>query len=244
MVRYELEHVYHFSESQIDDGGYVIKTSIDDAKMAALYQAVQPERDADGRRQRRAAEVLHARRRGAGGSGDRRRSRPCTRARAYPGSRQRDRTGHAPMTVKECSSAIHCEVNMAVVQPGAGRLLVQAVHPGHRGQAGDERADQHARRLHDLCIPPDSLPTTYPVTGTAVTRPPASCWMPVSCTGHQRRPGENGPYTPADRDGRSRSTPPTPTCGTWSAAPPTAERGDMAQSIGVDIKDLDSGLDK
>src|SRR5208282_1687146 len=40
MVRTELENTYHFSEAQIDDGGYIIKTSIDDAKMAALYQAV------------------------------------------------------------------------------------------------------------------------------------------------------------------------------------------------------------
>ena len=40
MVYNELTDVYHFSQSQIDDGGYTIRTTIDDAKMKALYQAV------------------------------------------------------------------------------------------------------------------------------------------------------------------------------------------------------------
>ena len=40
MVYNELIDVYHFSQSQIDDGGYTIRTTIDDAKMKALYQAV------------------------------------------------------------------------------------------------------------------------------------------------------------------------------------------------------------
>ena len=41
MVYYELVDVYHFSQSQIYNGGYAIKTTIDDAKMKALYQAVK-----------------------------------------------------------------------------------------------------------------------------------------------------------------------------------------------------------
>ena len=40
MVYNELTGVYHFSQSQLDDGGYTIRTTIDDAKMKALYQAV------------------------------------------------------------------------------------------------------------------------------------------------------------------------------------------------------------
>ena len=41
MVYNELTDVYHFSQSQIYNGGYVIRTSIDDAKMQALYQAIR-----------------------------------------------------------------------------------------------------------------------------------------------------------------------------------------------------------
>ena len=41
MVYNELVDVYHFSQSQIYTGGYTIRTSIDDAKMAGLYQAVR-----------------------------------------------------------------------------------------------------------------------------------------------------------------------------------------------------------
>ncbi len=40
MVRNELEQVYHLTWSQIYDGGYTIRTSIDDTKMKALYQAI------------------------------------------------------------------------------------------------------------------------------------------------------------------------------------------------------------
>ena len=35
------DHVYHLTQQQIYNGGYVIRTTIDDAKMAALYQAVR-----------------------------------------------------------------------------------------------------------------------------------------------------------------------------------------------------------
>ena len=40
MVYNELNQVYGLTQEQIYDGGYIIKTSIDDAKMEALYQAV------------------------------------------------------------------------------------------------------------------------------------------------------------------------------------------------------------
>ena len=41
MVYNELIDIYHFTKSQIYNGGYVIRTSIDDNKMAALYAAVR-----------------------------------------------------------------------------------------------------------------------------------------------------------------------------------------------------------
>ncbi len=40
MVKTELEQIYHLSQTQIYNGGYVIKTSLDDTKTAALYKAV------------------------------------------------------------------------------------------------------------------------------------------------------------------------------------------------------------
>ena len=41
MVQSELENTYHLSQEQIYNGGYVIRTTVDDKKMAALYQAVR-----------------------------------------------------------------------------------------------------------------------------------------------------------------------------------------------------------
>src|SRR5262249_2623960 len=41
MVQTELEETYHLTQSQIYNGGYVIRTTVDDKKMAALYEAVR-----------------------------------------------------------------------------------------------------------------------------------------------------------------------------------------------------------
>ena len=41
MVQNELKHVYHMSQQQIYNGGYVIRTTVSDKKMAALYEAVR-----------------------------------------------------------------------------------------------------------------------------------------------------------------------------------------------------------
>ena len=41
MVQAELENTYHLSQEQIYNGGYVIRTTVDDKKMAALYEAVR-----------------------------------------------------------------------------------------------------------------------------------------------------------------------------------------------------------
>ena len=50
MVYNELVDVYHFSQSQIYTGGYTIRTSIDNAKMAELYRRRPRQRSADRRR--------------------------------------------------------------------------------------------------------------------------------------------------------------------------------------------------
>ena len=41
MVQTELKDTYHLSQEQIYNGGYVIRTTVDDKKMAALYEAVR-----------------------------------------------------------------------------------------------------------------------------------------------------------------------------------------------------------
>src|SRR5436190_2149454 len=41
MVQSELENTYHLSQEQIYNGGYVIRTTVDNKKMAALYDAVR-----------------------------------------------------------------------------------------------------------------------------------------------------------------------------------------------------------
>ena len=102
--------VYHFSQSQIYDGGYTIRTSIDDAKMAALYQAVIAERGAD-RRERRpvrspymhAGAVLENPLDGA--------IQALYPGPGYPGAKY---NGTGKVITKSYCKKIDCEVNMAV----------------------------------------------------------------------------------------------------------------------------------
>ena len=149
MVYNELRDVYHFSNSQIYTGGYVIKTSIDDSKMAALYQAVSENEalinqssEFPFRSYMHAGAVLED---------------PGTGAiqALYPGPGltrvevQRDGQGHQQERLPEDQ----LQSEHGGVQPGAGRFLVQALHPVDSGQAGHERADEHARRLQQPVHP-------------------------------------------------------------------------------------------
>ena len=79
MVEQELEQVYHLSQQQIYDGGYVIKTSHRRRQDGRAVPGGQPERGAD-QRELRPVRVLHARRRGAGEPGQRRDRRAVPRA--------------------------------------------------------------------------------------------------------------------------------------------------------------------
>ena len=131
MVWNELTDIYHFTKSQIYNGGYVIRTSIDDKKMAALYAAVRGQR---GARSTRAATRSTPRYMHAGAVLE----DPATGAiqalypgPGYPGAKYNG-TGKV-ITASYCLKIL-CERNMAVYEPRAGRLLVQAVHPVGRGQ--------------------------------------------------------------------------------------------------------------
>ena len=81
MVYNELRDVYHFTKPQIYNGGYVIRTSIDDSKMAALYQAVSDNEALIDAELRVPVQALHARGRRARGPRHRRDPGPVPRAR-------------------------------------------------------------------------------------------------------------------------------------------------------------------
>ena len=185
MVRAELENTYHFSEAQIDDGGYVITTSINDTKMAALYAAInQNEQQIDNsaypfKSYMHAGAVLEDPATGA--------IQAVYAGPGFPESKYNG-TGRV-ITTKQCK-AIQCQYDMATVnreQVGSSfkpYILATAVKEGMNVQTSTLDG------FTPLSIPPDSQPTTYPQTAAP---PGASGWsLPVN----NDSPGENGPYTP------------------------------------------------
>ena len=186
MVQNELEDVYHLSSQQILNGGYTIRTSISDAKMAALYQAVR-----DGQAQIDESSVpfnpatMHA-----GGVLE----NPSSGAiealypgPGYPGSKY---NGTGKVISKSYCAKIHCQQNMAVYareQVGSSfkpYILALAVKEGMNVQTST--LDGYNFQY----IPPDSQPQIYPATS-----------LPASSSGWSGRvtnddTGENGPYTP------------------------------------------------
>jgi membrane peptidoglycan carboxypeptidase len=183
MVYNELVDVYHFSQQQIYNGGYVIRTTIDDAKMAALYKAVR-----DNEALMDASSVpfnptyMHA---GAVLED------PATGAiealypgPGYPGNKYNG-TGKV-ITAKYCKK-IACEVNMAVYnreQVGSSfkpYVLATAVKQGMNVQTSTLNG------FNPLWIPPDSQPATYSANSKAQA---GYQWFMVG----NDSMGENGPY--------------------------------------------------
>jgi membrane peptidoglycan carboxypeptidase len=185
MVYNELADVYHFTQSQIYNGGYVIRTTVDDSKMAALYQAVREnEAQIDASSFPLNPTYMHA---GAVLED------PATGAiqalypgPGYPGAKYNG-TGRV-ISASYCKK-IACEVNMAVYnreQVGSSfkpYILSAAVKQGMNVRTSTLDG------YNPLWIPPDSQPSAY---GTST--PPANSyqWYKVS----NDSPGENGPYTP------------------------------------------------
>ena len=185
MVYNELHDVYHFSNSQIYTGGYVIKTSIDDSKMAALYQAVSENEalinqssEFPFRSYMHAGAVLED---------------PGTGAiqALYPGPGLigSKYNGTGKVISKSYCKKIFCEVNMAVYnweQVGSSfkpYILSTAVKEGMNVQTSTLDG------YNNLYIPRDSEPTVYPATSV-----PAGDygWYQVQ----NDSAAENGPYTP------------------------------------------------
>jgi membrane peptidoglycan carboxypeptidase len=185
MVYNELVQIYHFSPSQIYNGGYVIRTTIDDSKMAALYQAVMQNEAQINASANPFESYMHV---GAVLED------PATGAiqalypgPGYPGSRYNG-TGRV-ITVKECQQ-ISCEVNMAVYnreQVGSSfkpYILSAAVKQGMNVQTST--LDGYNYQY----IPPDSEPKAYPST---VLPADSAEWSGLVSNDDA---GENGPYTP------------------------------------------------
>ena len=184
MVYNELTQVYGFSKSQIYDGGYVIRTSIDDAKMAALYQAVSQNEaqidDSDDPFQSymHAGAVLEDPATGA--------IQALYPGPGYPGWKY---NGTGPVITTKYCKVILCNDNLAVYtreQVGSSfkpYILAIAVKQGMNVQTST--LDGYNYQY----IPPDTDPQAYPSTSSPG---PGAGWHLVT----NDDPGENGPYTP------------------------------------------------
>jgi membrane peptidoglycan carboxypeptidase len=189
MVRTELETTYHFSEAQIDDGGYVIRTSIDDSKMAALYQAVsqnEAQIDEDSTEYpfqdyMHAGAVLEDPANGA--------IQALYPGPGFPGSKA---NGTGPvLTTRECGvKRMDCEWNMATQnreQVGSSfkpYILATAVKQGMNVQTSTLDG------FNNQYIPPDSEPKLYPATALPTD---SSGWSGLVTNDSA---AENGAFTP------------------------------------------------
>jgi membrane peptidoglycan carboxypeptidase len=189
MVRTELETTYHFSEAQIDDGGYVIRTSIDDSKMAALYQAVsqnEAQIDEDSTEYpfqdyMHAGAVLEDPANGA--------IQALYPGPGFPGSKA---NGTGPvLTTRECGvKRMDCEWNMATQnreQVGSSfkpYILATAVKQGMNVQTSTLDG------FNNQYIPPDSEPKLYPANALPTD---SSGWSGLVTNDSA---AENGAFTP------------------------------------------------
>ncbi len=241
MVYNELIDVYHFSQSQIYNGDYVIHTTINDADMKALYQDVQQnevQMADDGGPLKSYMHVGAVLEDPASGA-----IQAVYPGPGYPGSRYVDADGGThTMTVKECN-VLDCQVNMAVYnreQVGSSfkpYILATAVKQNMNVQTSTLDG------FDDLCIPPDTQPSTYPVTGTVE---PVTGTVECQSSGIYGSYGvsnddaaENGPYTPQNAMAQSINTAYTDLWHKVGGAPVL----DMAQSMGVNVNVGASGLD-
>jgi membrane peptidoglycan carboxypeptidase len=227
MVYNELKDIYHFTPSQIDDGGYDIHTTIDDSKMAALYKAVsdnEAQMDASGvpfslrfnPATMHASAVLED---PASGGIEALYPGP-----GYQGSKY---NGTGRVISKSLCVKIHCQENMALAREQVGSsfkpyVLATAVKEGMNVRTSTLDG------YNPLWIPPDNLASGY-----ATSTEPANA---VSL-GYYQVPnddlGENGPYTPQIAMAASINT---AYAELWRVAGAQAV-ATMAQAFGVNTAD-------
>jgi membrane peptidoglycan carboxypeptidase len=228
MVKSELEQVYHFSQQQIDDGGYVIRTSLDDAKMAALYRAVSQNEatiDEDSsvysfKSYMHVGAVLENPANG-------------TIQALYPGpgfaGSKYNGTGRV-ITKKECGE-IDCQYNLAWV---AREQVGSSFKPYILATAVKQGMDVQTSTLDGYnfqYIPPDTEPKAYPTTTAPA---PGAGWSGLVSNDD---PGENGPYTPQRAMAESINTAYSDLWHVVAGAgneKATNNVGAMAQAFGVD----------
>jgi membrane peptidoglycan carboxypeptidase len=230
VVYNELIDVYHFSPSQIYNGGYVIKTTIDDAKMRALYQAVQQNEVAmaqGGVSLPDYAQVGAVLENPANGAIEAMYPGP-----GYPGQEYVDHDGGTHrMTTRECR-ILNCEVNMAVYNR---EQVGSSFKPYVLSTAVSEGMNVDTSTLdgyNPLYIPPATEvgPNVY-ATSDQADAPPESYKVTNDTA------AENGPYTPQMAMAASINT---AYADLWQRAGASAVVH-MAQEFGVDT--AASGLD-
>ena len=188
MVQTELEDTYHLSQEQIYNGGYVIRTTVDDKKMAALYDAV---RENEALINASSHPFTHSYMHAAAvledpGSG------AIQAVYGGPGFIGRKYNGTGKVITGKLCAKIRCEWNMAVQnreQVGSSfkpYVLAAAVKAGMNVQTSTLNG------FNNLYIAPDSTPTAYSTT------------TQVDLVAHRAERLAVGERTvhPADRDGR------------------------------------------
>ena len=182
MVQNELEHTYHMTQEQIYNGGYVIRTTVDDKKMAALYEAVREnEAQINASSHPLALSYMHA----AAVLED-----PSNGAiqavYAGPGYIGSKYNGTGRVITRKLCTKIACEWNMAAdnrEQVGSSfkpYVLAAAVKAGMNVQTSTLNG------FNNLYIAPDNQPMTYSTTAQTAR----------SYLVHNDSLSENGPYTP------------------------------------------------
>ncbi|HEX3194489.1 MAG TPA: transglycosylase domain-containing protein [Streptosporangiaceae bacterium] len=182
MVQTELENTYHLSQEQIYNGGYVIRTTVDDKKMAALYQAVRENEALINASSRplalsymHAAAVLENPDSGA-----------IQAVYAGPGYIGMKYNGTGKVITSKLCAKVKCEWNMAVQnreQVGSSfkpYVLSAAVKAGMNVQTSTLNG------FNNLYIASDDRPDDYSTT----------VQTPNSYLVHNDSQSENGPYTP------------------------------------------------
>ena len=157
MVWTELKDTYHLHQVQIYNGGYVIRTSVDDKKMAALYEAVRENEARSTRAATRSTPATCTRPR-CSRIPVAARSRPCTPGPATSG---RSTTGPA----RSSPQALR-EDQLRVEYGGADREQVGSSFKPYvlsaAVKAGMNVQTSTLNGYNNLYIAPDSQPSAYP----------------------------------------------------------------------------------
>ena len=183
MVQNELEHVYHLSQQQIYNGGYVIRTTVSDKKMASLYQAV---RDNEALINTSTGHPLDPSYMHAAAVLEDPASGAIQAVYAGPGYIGAKYNGTGRVISRKFCKKIACEWNMAVdnrEQVGSSfkpYVLAAAVKAGMNVQTSTLNG------FNNLYIAPDSTPQAFSTTAN----------VSGSYQVHNDSAAENGPYTP------------------------------------------------